>query len=162
MSLTDPEYGVLYFRACTMNPFVSSIVRPPVVGRPPINTRSPATLQTSPPMNIQAAKPASQSPTNGATRPPMTCYGCGKTGHGMNACPEINSLMANGTIDRDQTGRIVMKDHGSRIFRKTDEPFVVAIQRQTGATTHYITADPKLSYYSQATIKEYDNSEDIQ
>ncbi|EPS99179.1 hypothetical protein FOMPIDRAFT_1125125, partial [Fomitopsis schrenkii] len=106
----DEKYGVLYFRACTMNPFVSSIVRPPRVGGPIQGSQNPG-------------HPATGSNAINA-RPPMSCYGCGGTGHGINSCPEINALMTKGVIDRDQGGCLVMKD-GSQIFQNQDKPFKV-------------------------------------
>ncbi|KAH9830316.1 uncharacterized protein C8Q71DRAFT_862606 [Rhodofomes roseus] len=155
MSLSDPEYGVLYFRACTMSPLAASAIRPPVLGSS--TQRSPTSNAFTSPQSNPSAAPSPTQPS--AIRPPMKCYGCGGTGHGIGTCAEINTLMAKGVIARDASGRLVMKD-GSRIFRNMDETFVSAIQRQTAPTAHYITTEPKVSYYAQATIEEYESEEE--
>lgn len=128
MSLEDPEYGVTYLRACLMNPLVASVARKPIV-------------DTAPPMprNMPPSIPRTTAPP--MARGEMKCYGCGKPGHGLNNCQEILNLIAQGTITRDTSGRLVMKN-GERIFRGVDEPFTTAIQRQIPPHTHLITVKP--------------------
>ncbi|EPT00031.1 hypothetical protein FOMPIDRAFT_1123326, partial [Fomitopsis schrenkii] len=138
MSLSDPEYGILYLKACRMDPLVASVVRPPMIApTQPVQAAQPLASTPVPP-----APPSSMPPPNRAANPPpsradMKCFGCGATGHGINNCQTIIDLVSQGVVARDASGRLVMKD-GSRIYRGMDEPFVTAIQRQAStATSHF-------------------------
>ncbi|TFY52483.1 hypothetical protein EVJ58_g9992 [Rhodofomes roseus] len=140
MSLSDPEYGVLYFRACSLSSLAAAAVRPPMLSTAvPTATHVPAYV---PPIAQPASIPTQQIPAAMGPHPPMKCYGCGATGHEFAMCPEINNLLSNGTVMRNASGRLIMKDH------------------QAPATTHFITTKPKLAYITHATIKESDDLED--
>ncbi|EPT00589.1 hypothetical protein FOMPIDRAFT_1122500, partial [Fomitopsis schrenkii] len=158
MSLSDPEYGILYLKACRMDPLVASVVRPPMIApTQPVQAAQPLASTPVPP-----APPSSMPPPNRAANPPpsradMKCFGCGATGHGINNCQTIIDLVSQGVVARDAAGRLVMKD-GSRIYRGMDEPFVTAIQRQAStATSHFVTTSP--TYCTHATIEECSETE---
>jgi len=109
MSLEDPNYGLLYYRAITMDPRVEKIVRPPQFSNASSNRRNQPHQGTGP-------------------RPAFECFGCGGKDHSMNACPALNELMNNGVIKRGPDGKYTMHN-GSRIFRNFGETLVQAAQR---------------------------------
>ena len=112
VSINDPNYGLLYYRAVKMDPDVALVLKSPL-------TRQSGT-QNRP----------SSSQTNAVTplREEMTCYGRGEKGHGLDFCPKINNLITQGVIMKDANGKLVMKD-GSRIIKMTTETFVDAIEK---------------------------------
>ncbi|KAH8111639.1 hypothetical protein DFH11DRAFT_1792138, partial [Phellopilus nigrolimitatus] len=132
MSLKDPHYGLLYYKALKIDPDAAKVVRAPFTVGSNNRAEEPVT----------AARPPIQ---NTAPRrfDEMTCYGCGNKGHGMNNCSQISDLLSEGIIQRDSSGRIVMKD-GSRIFRLDGESIVQAAKRlQTpSAKVNLVTFSP--------------------
>lgn len=132
MPLNDPSYGFIYFKAIKLDRDVEKVVRRPSIGNANGNsTRGPPPsnqgFQRDPPphLNSQTAPPSNEF----AQRPPMRCYGCGETGHGLFRCEQINELLKSGVLAKDQMGRIVRGD-GTILRRITpDEPFISVIER---------------------------------
>ena len=61
----------------------------------------------------------------------MVCFGCGKSGHLIHNCEDINALIRNGRVARDPiSGRLQWPD-GSRIIRTQDETWIQAINQDT-------------------------------
>ena len=127
MSISDPQYSLLYYQAVSLDKFVEKIVAAPQLQRstsyrPPANA-SPADNRPS----IYQSQPY-----NSGNRPPgpHKCYGCGEDGHGLRFCKAMNSLVEKGIVVKDQIGRYSGKD-GPHIFRdqETDETLVQAIRR---------------------------------
>ena len=56
------------------------------------------------------------------------CFGCGKNGHRMGVCGELNTLINQGTVSRDSNGRIQWPD-GTRLFREQEDTIVQAINK---------------------------------
>ena len=90
------------------------------------------------------------------------CFGCGKGGHRMGECEELNSLMRNGQASRNPiTGKIQQPD-GAPIFKGPNESWVQAItqsNRQASLAQVMEEEDEELisedaNYGYQATIKE--------
>ncbi|KZS86717.1 hypothetical protein SISNIDRAFT_498756, partial [Sistotremastrum niveocremeum HHB9708] len=79
-------------------------------------------------------------------RSPITCYGCGKTGHGVSTCPSMQELVDNNTLIRNERG-IYTFPNGVAVRRQADENMVSAVSRmlaeETGlADVGIITAVP--------------------
>ena len=134
LSVNTAEYAVLWYRAVKMDPKIEEILtRPRLAGL----TQGPPIMHQPPPFENRQPPPHFYPP---ATRPPrmnrpsgseMECFGCGDKGHGIGQCEKVNRMITSGTLSKDQNGRLVWKD-GSRIFRTPGEPFVVAVERQSG------------------------------
>jgi hypothetical protein len=136
MSLDDPDYGMLYYRAITMDPRVEKIIRPPQISTTGIQ-RLTSTAPRTPP------------------RLPFECFGCGEKNHNMNSCPGLNELMSQGVIKRGNDGKYTMAD-GSRILREPGESLVKAAQRHGKSinppeTSNFITAATGRLSSAQAT-----------
>ncbi|KAL5476573.1 hypothetical protein ACEPAI_3253 [Sanghuangporus weigelae] len=118
LSLSDPKYGLLYYKAVKLDPLVAQAVRPPNVSRSSMS-------------NINSERSGNRScENNSGPRPPnCNCFGCGQNGHGMRNCPDIKELLSQGVIKYDHTGRLQMND-GSPISRNFDEPIVQAVKCQ--------------------------------
>ncbi|KLO03716.1 hypothetical protein SCHPADRAFT_948446, partial [Schizopora paradoxa] len=84
MSLDDPTYATLYYRACRLDPTgkVENIVSPP---RP----RAPQPSFGGSPYS------GPRTPNSG-----ITCFGCGERGHRINACTKIVEYISKGYIIR--------------------------------------------------------------
>ena len=161
LSLHDPTYSVLYYRAYQLDPFIGQVMQKPIErqqmssnilyrrqgnlrnDRPPTNNGPPADTnpnvrQTPPHLEGKAGSNAFQQPPRDAKR----CYGCGKSGHTTFECGEMGELEKQGIVRRDQTGRYVMAD-GS-IIRRTafDEPLVEAAKRAQPAQVNYVALGP--------------------
>lgn len=129
MSLDDPNYAALYFCACLLNPLVKDIIPGPSSARSQTRSAQGSRFARDGPPHYNAAN---------APRMDRNCYGCGSADHNMYACPQLNDLLKQGVIKRDNQGRYVMGD-GSRIFRTSPEEFLAtAAIRQRPAQTHYI------------------------
>jgi hypothetical protein len=111
MSLDDPNYAMLYYRAINQDPRVESIIRSPVMVN---RMRSGSQGNGFPPRNM--------------FQRPFECYGCGGKDHGLGNCPEINNYIVKNVVRRGQDNKYIMAD-GSRIFRNPGETFVQAIKR---------------------------------
>jgi hypothetical protein len=113
LSLDDPKYGLLYYRAIKMDTAVAQCIPPPATARVAVRNsnafRPPFPNQSAPPQPILSQSKASTMPPLDA-RPPMMCYGCGNVGHGMHNCPALQEMLQNGTLKRDQGGRITFQD----------------------------------------------------
>lgn len=157
MSVSDPGYASIYFRACNMHPMVQQIVARPIFGRgrgppsgyPPLAPSIPApsgmTRDLPPHMNQQPfAGPRSTQ-----------CYGCGESGHGIPACPKLLDLEKRKVVRRNSQGRWEMYD-GSRIYRQVPfEPLA------TAATRMQAQVSPQANFISvpQATLEEITDEE---
>ena len=101
MSISDPNYNVLYFlithHAPHMHPFLKLL--------PQIQDGS------TPDANPSALTPPSRPKTPMSTYSGLIiCYCCGEAGHGTRQCPTAKEMVQAGTIIRNDTGRITWKD----------------------------------------------------
>ena len=97
LALDDPEYGVAYYNATSLDPNVKNIVAKPVLRQAPLQYSSRSTASSyqqniSPQPPTIVPRPPSY-PRNPQPMPPrgseISCYGCGEKGHGMFACGKI-------------------------------------------------------------------------
>ncbi|KAK7692990.1 hypothetical protein QCA50_004632 [Cerrena zonata] len=157
MSLTDPSYAILYYRAFRLNPVVADIMTRPVDrprgSRPGMSNDFIANRSNNNP-------PARPPPPGGNAfrtfqQEERKCYGCGGSGHGMFSCPEMNDLLRSGSVIRDQAGRYTLPD-GAIIRRQSpEETLAAAARRLKPVQANYVSVH-------QAVIKEkfLDNSEE--
>jgi len=133
MSLEDPSYNYLYWKAMKIDKDISQVIRQP-------HFIAPFKPQYPLPTPNQYTQPAAPYAPRGPPPPrsEITCFGCGEKGHGMNNCPPINDLLAKGTIVKDHGGRIVNPD-GTWIRRQGTENFLQSITRVHAPQTHLIT-----------------------
>ena len=150
LSLDDPKYGLLYYRAIKLDTAVAQCVQPPVVNnRSTVNNNSyvQPTYSNTPPRPIQPRSPPVilQPPS---ARPPMTCFGCGEVGHGIRTCVPLQEMLQKGTLLRDQNGRITFRD-GSVVHREQGETIIQAASKRKTMQSHFVTMvqDEALEYY---------------
>jgi hypothetical protein len=138
MSIDDPGYAALVFRALKLDPDVMKVVRPPIfVSRPtvPDSPQFPRTthaFSTFRPQSPPHVKSSFQSPRPFNRSAPEEdrdrCYGCGSRAHRMGTCRDLQELVARNRIVRNELGRYVYND-GRPIRRLPGEPIVGAVER---------------------------------
>ncbi|KAJ6552007.1 hypothetical protein DFH09DRAFT_1086128 [Mycena vulgaris] len=142
MNIRDPHYGAVYYKALKMDPLVVQCIQreplrihdsPPV---PHFNTQQrppPPHMDITPRQSwkVEAGGPATY-PNNiipGERSFNPGCYGCAQTGHQINNCAAILSLLERGLIRRNpETQRFTMRD-GAPIIRQRDETLAQAAER---------------------------------
>ncbi|KAF7965113.1 hypothetical protein HWV62_45565 [Athelia sp. TMB] len=141
MSIEDPTYAALVFRASKLDPSILNFVRAPVFNTKPAvpvtpqpPRDGPAFYPPRPPRNTGAFQQAPAFQPNpgfqaAAPRPASACYGCGMDGHPMSRCPGIDELIAKGAIQRDQQGRLRYVN-GAPIRKYFGETLVAAVRRE--------------------------------
>jgi hypothetical protein len=133
LSIEDRDYGMIYFKALSLDPNIAKCFPAPLINLP---SKSPVNPFKS------GSYPTQSTSVPNSPREPITCYGCGVKGHGLSICPKISDLISAGTILRDTSGRIILKD-GSYIRRMPEENFIEAInrllgERKTGQSHYYV------------------------
>lgn len=129
LSLKDPKVRAVYaniFREVMQND--PSLVPPP---NPPVQDhqfhRDPPSHQDAPPPRFYRPP---QSPT--PELPPQItdqyCYGCNQSGHHIQQCEEINTLINQGIVMRNDFGRLQWPD-GSPISKDRRDSWVHGIQK---------------------------------
>ena len=134
LSIDDPAYAVLYFRAVTKNPLVKDIVPSPSMQRrstTPTPTSSGSRFERQPPPHMAGAI-ASNRPERGK------CWGCGEAGHTMFACPALADLEKKGVIKRDRQGRVYHSNGDSIQRQDFNKTILQAVNRATPPTSNFI------------------------
>ena len=149
MSVSDSNYGLLYYRAISRDPKAQLSIKPPQLQLTKV-TKNPDT---------------SQKPSNTGLRTSFGCYGCGAQDHGMSNCSALNDLVIQGMIKRGTDNKYIMKD-GSKIFRNSGETFLEAAQRLNKSnrqSTNYVAIGEENfvntvhnSYAAQKQVKKFD------
>lgn len=117
MSIDDPGYAALVFRALKLDPQFPRTTHTFSTFRP----QSPPHVKSS----FQSPRPFNRStPEEDRDR----CYGCGSRAHRMGTCRDLQELVARNRITRNELGRYVYKD-GRPIRRLPGEPIVGAVER---------------------------------
>lgn len=134
MSLQDPSYAKIYFKAIKLDPIVGHFARQPVLAYEQTRApRSPRGFSRDDPPHMNAGAGAGTGRMGD-----FPCYGCGESGHGVQACPRLLEMERQNIITRDARGRYRMAN-GDRIFRHTqNEPMTVAINRQQPTQANYV------------------------
>ncbi|KAF7795489.1 hypothetical protein EIP86_006651 [Pleurotus ostreatoroseus] len=131
MSIHDPSYATLYFRAVSKNSHVRDIVRRPMVAfdqSRPTGTQAKGFSRDAPPHIGTTMGGTLDSP----------CYGCGESGHGVGSCPRLQEMLRQNIIMRGNNGRYRMAN-GDRIIRQSaTEPLAVAAARQQPTQANYV------------------------
>ena len=150
----------------------SQYPRPPYGNQPPQYNRSmpqtnPQQQTQSQPQFVNASYNQSQQRDvqphgnqNQPSGPPSQspyCFGCGQTGHHIAQCVEINTFLNQGTVMRNDQGRLCWAD-GSYIYKNRNETLAQAIQKalkQANIVRAQIQ-DPSMeeSYYHLETTRE--------
>lgn len=147
MSLDNAMYAAIYLRACSLNSMVQHIVGSPNDRRWRLSSQSQYNRDREQPPHYDR-----RPRTSGGSG---KCYGCGEFGHSMNSCPQIQQLVTQGILTKDQTGKYVLKS-GERITRQgLNEPLVKAVQRVTGNTSHYISFNSEPDWYDFEAYHSY-------
>ena len=164
MSLEDPKYGLTYFKAIKLDPDVAQCVKAPATqGFPPRNNPRNHNI-SMPPTSMSPSNPGVMGTTGSG---PLTCYGCGETGHGLRNCLKIDNLLKSGVITKDSFGRITHTD-GTIIRRLPNEGIVQAAERLQSvaqAQSHFFVEQSGLedsSDYYLTSDQDDEESEDDQ
>ena len=166
LSLDDPKYGLLYYRAIKLDTTVAQCVAPPVTARVAVknNNAFRPTFPNSVPLAPPAVPAQTKAPTMAPfdSRPPMTCYGCGISGHGIRNCPALQEMLRSGTLMRDQGGRITVRD-GSVVRREQGETIIEAAGKRQGKQSHFFTmgASEITEYYQSDEEDEYERRVEV-
>ena len=149
LSLSDPKYGLLYYRALKIDSAVEKCIPPPrMVGRVSVS-------------NIHSSQNLSMPLTKDIRRTP-NCFACGSSNHAIRECPEIQKLIKNGIIIRNEQQRLILKN-GSRITRLPNETLIQAIHRLSLPKSHFLAvagedADEEIYvHYYQSETETEDN-----
>ena len=140
MSLTDPQYSLIFYKAIKLDPAVSRCVPPPNLQR-----SQPSKIQTVGMSTVKSGVNPGGQPRE-TNRASLTCYGCGEAGHGLRECPQILELVNNGVVSKDRFGRIAFPD-GTPVQRIMGETIVQAISRRQTAVTHFVEISNLSEYY---------------
>lgn len=84
----------------------------------------------------------------------MTCYGCRKSGHSMNFCPELCNLVMKGVVHRDNFGWWMLGDGCPIIQAFVGEPLAQGAQRMLGMQSNLITVEEFDELYPLAESNE--------
>ncbi|EIN03369.1 hypothetical protein PUNSTDRAFT_139615 [Punctularia strigosozonata HHB-11173 SS5] len=144
MSLNDPTYAALYYRAKKIDPDIVGVVSAPstmVQSTPQVMNRNynstppmPTQVQAQPPPPPPQPQPQrqyqQQSPStfpNNFRATQFMCYGCGQAGHRIAVCPELKPYRDQHYI-KTVDGRLVQAN-GEPIPRNPGEPMIKTIER---------------------------------
>jgi hypothetical protein len=161
MSLEDPRYGSLYYKAIK-NDRTGLVAQ--CIQRKPIQA-TPGRLASK-----EVPFHQDQSPQN-PIRPPYLrgvlpqmpgqfiskCYGCFETGHRLRDCPKMANLIYKGIVTLDNKFRYQFPD-GETLYRKPDESFVQTIERMrpTQHQVQYVSVGEAVEkFYSKAAKRNY-------
>ena len=123
LSLNDQDYTVLFMEIISRDPSLKDVLETPQSRTARLGQRQVSQFPR-PPFPQRPFGPPGLGPPRGE----MYCFGCGKNGHHIRQCEEINALIQQGVIIKDTyTGRLQWPN-GSRIFRTGDETWVQAIK----------------------------------
>ena len=133
MSIDDPGYAALVFKALKIDPDVLKVVRPPVfVSRPSI-PNSPMFPRPQSAFQSRMA-PRDMPPRFPPPRPfgrsipeDDTCFGCGGKGHRMVMCPKLQELIDMKVVMKNGMGRYEYTD-GRPIRRLPGETILSAVR----------------------------------
>ena len=117
MSLNDPSYSLIYYKAIKMDLDVAKVVRMPIT-RPASNGTSGSILRQS-----------ALSNPNSDRKDSLICYKYGKSGYEISNCQVITDFVEKRIIQRDKLGCLVIKNR-IHILYLNGEPFSVAIECQ--------------------------------
>lgn len=150
MSLKDPDYATVYFKAYRIDPVIKDLVPTPNEQRrsstPPARNRE-HNFEREPPPHL--AGPGN----NGGPRT-MTCFGCGKQGHSMSFCPGLRDLANKGIVKTDANGCWAYTNGAPIIRDYFNEPLVQAIQRATNTQSNLVTIEEMAEMYPVANEEE--------
>lgn len=140
LSLTEPKYARLYYKALKLDSDIEKCVQAPTTVNPiPTNFRpspnfsrpmrinnigmplSPATM----PNSIPLRQGANMQDNRGQ------CFGCGKDGHTVRNCPDVQIYVMKGLVKQDPVSNRLQLNNGTPIYRQNNETLVQAIQRYT-------------------------------
>ena len=92
----------------------------------------------------------------------MRCFGCGQTGHSASRCDELEKLVREGVIERNNLGKVQWKD-GSRIYIENGETIVEAIRKGAKKTNLIMVAQKESAAEEKYTFlhtERYSSDED--
>jgi hypothetical protein len=154
MSLSDPAYAGMYYKAISFDKVLEKCIRPPSLVQP-------ATIyQSTPSNNAYSSQPKSPGPY----RPGMIdrCYGCFGVGHSMNSCQKMTELLQSGIVRRDNITRQFLLPDGSPIRREQNESLAQAAERSTGrlpqSQSHLYFIKPTVTFEDPYHDTEFDES----
>ncbi|KAJ6567160.1 hypothetical protein DFH09DRAFT_1081210 [Mycena vulgaris] len=167
MNIRDPHYGAVYYKALKMDPLVVQCIhREPLrihdsAPGPQFNTQQqplPPHMDITPRQSwkVEAGGPATYPNNIIAGERPFNpgCYGCAQTGHQINNCAAILSLLERGLIHRNpETQRFTMCD-GAPIIRQRDETLAQAAERLGRPVSMFWAKAPILQDVGMAMEKQ--------
>ena len=160
MSLEDPQYGALYYKAVKGDQ--SGLVAQCIHRRPKQITssrpfRELPPHQEAPPIRppysrgIPSQMPNQAIPNNGR------CFGCFETGHSLRQCPKMANMVYKGLVSLDHNLKYRLPD-GQFISRKPEECLAEAINRLSPPSNQvqFATLGTAVeSYYNKAAKRKY-------
>lgn len=169
MSLEDPSYGLVYFKAIKLDNTVTSCVRAPITLQATTSTyrESPPHINaTVRPVYQPRGPPRTYAVSNGnpsfaprntvgmnMMREERRCYGCNDLHHTMSNCPAVTTALEKGLVRMAPGSRRLMMADGSDIFRERGESLIEAAERQAPAKSNYVSMGQMVSGF-YATIHE--------
>jgi hypothetical protein len=170
MSLEDPHYGSLYYKAIkddhtglvaqciTRKPGSTTLERTTSRAPPPHQNQPPPTQpRYSYPRGIFPQIPGQYTPGNS-----MQCYGCFGTGHRLRDCPKMANLVFKKIITLDNNFRYRFAD-GEELYRRPEESFAQTVERMRPQhQVQYVTSlgEAVENYYNKAAKRKYQQYSD--
>ncbi|KAI1791113.1 hypothetical protein LXA43DRAFT_973301 [Ganoderma leucocontextum] len=142
LSLDDPKYGILFMKACKLNPLAADCLRRPMVNRERVAHMPTQDTRRELPPHMRQPNPNRFISQRG---PPLRdgCYGCGNPGHIMRDCMKMQELLDKHIVLKDYRGRFTHPD-GMPIHRIPGETLIQAVKR-VHPEVHLITYGGQLS-----------------
>jgi hypothetical protein len=141
ISLEDPEYALLFYRATRIDPSVKEFIASPIrIQKPSLNSGDTQTsTQATTTEDIREA----QDNTLSAPKPHQAhqsrrCFGCGEKGHGVKYCQQLATLVGEGRLTILSSGEYGTSD-GRLIQRLPSETLIEALKREDEApAVHFV------------------------
>ena len=100
--------------------------------QPPFNPPPQQPFKTPPQQSFSVATGPN------AIRQDYVCFGCGKNGHHIRQCADLDKLINKGQAIRDPVTGLLQWPDGSRIYRSGNETWAEAITRNAPAAVHFV------------------------
>src|ERR1700674_2504331 len=175
MSLEDPRYGALYYKAVKndRSGFVAQCInkKPQYSSSNRLPRESPS-YQSQPPVRPPYSRGILlQMPGQVNSNPISKCYGCAESGHPLRHCPKMANMVYKGLVSLDANLKYRLPD-GRFITRLPEESLIEAIERLTpsrnqvqfatlgNSVAHYYNKPAKRKRYLYEDDSEEEESEE--